>query len=93
LHELISRVSSRPIHEGARSRSTALRTGKLWALRRKDVDQLRGVLHVRQTVKRDVASRDADREHTVFHTASGTAVYPHGVHAARVRSGQGGAAS
>lgn len=39
---------------------TGLRAGELWALRRMDVDPLRGVLHVRQTVKRDVASKDAD---------------------------------
>lgn len=50
----------------------ALRAGELWALRRKDVDPLRGVLHVRQTVKRDVASRDADRA-TVTRTGARSA--------------------
>jgi integrase len=32
---------------------TGLRAGELWAMRRRDVDVLRGQLHVRQTVKRD----------------------------------------
>lgn len=39
---------------------TGLRAGELWALRRMDVDPLRGVLHVRQTVKRHYAAEDAD---------------------------------
>jgi integrase len=39
---------------------TGLRAGELWALRRKDVDLLRGVLHVRQTVKRGTAKAGAD---------------------------------
>jgi integrase len=39
---------------------TGLRAGELWALRRRDVDLLRGVLHVRQTVKRDTAALNAD---------------------------------
>lgn len=39
---------------------TGLRAGELWGLRRMDVDLLRGVLHVRQTVKRDTAAADAD---------------------------------
>jgi integrase len=38
---------------------TGLRAGELWGLRRMDVDLLRGVLHVRQTVKRDTAQPDA----------------------------------
>jgi hypothetical protein len=40
------------------SRSTALQAGEPWALRREDVDALGGVVHVRQTVKRDVAGRE-----------------------------------
>ena len=39
---------------------TGLRAGELWALRRKDIDPLRGVLHVRHTVKQDAASPTAD---------------------------------
>lgn len=39
---------------------TGMRAGELWALRRQDVDLLRGVIHVRQTVKRQVARPDAD---------------------------------
>jgi integrase len=35
--------------------NTGMRAGELWALRRKDVDLLRGVIQVRQTVKRDTA--------------------------------------
>ena len=39
--------------------NAGIRAGELWALRRRDVDLLRGVLHVRQTVKRDTAAPDA----------------------------------
>jgi integrase len=39
--------------------NTGMRAGELWALRRKDVDLPKGVLHVRQTVKRDTAAPDA----------------------------------
>jgi integrase len=39
--------------------NTGMRAGELWALRRKDVDLLRGVIHVRQCVKRDTAAPDA----------------------------------
>ncbi len=39
--------------------NTGMRAGELWALRRKDVDLLKGVIHVRQTVKRDTAAEDA----------------------------------
>jgi integrase len=39
--------------------NTGMRAGELWALRRKDVDLLRGALHVRQVVKRDTAAPDA----------------------------------
>jgi integrase len=35
---------------------TGVRAGELWALRRGDVDPLRGKLHIRQTVKRDQAT-------------------------------------
>lgn len=38
---------------------TGVRVGELWALRRRDVNPLRGVLHVRQTVKRYCAAPDA----------------------------------
>jgi integrase len=41
--------------------NTGMRAGELWALRRKDVDLLRGVIHVRQTVKRDTAAPDAPK--------------------------------
>jgi integrase len=39
--------------------NTGMRASELWALRRKDVDLLRGVIHIRQTVKRDTAAEDA----------------------------------
>jgi len=39
--------------------NTGMRSGELWALRRRDVDLLRGVVHVRQAVKRDTAADDA----------------------------------
>jgi integrase len=38
--------------------NTGMRAGELWALRRKDVDLLRGVIHIRETVKRDTAAED-----------------------------------
>ncbi len=41
--------------------NTGMRAGELWALRRKDVDLLRGVIHLRQTVKRDTAAPDAPK--------------------------------
>jgi integrase len=40
--------------------NTGMRAGEVWGLRRKDVDLLRGVIHVRQAVKRDTAAPDAD---------------------------------
>jgi integrase len=42
--------------------NTGMRAGEVWALRRKDVDLLRGVIHIRQTVKRDTAAPDAPPE-------------------------------
>jgi integrase len=42
--------------------NTGMRAGELWALRRKDVDLLRGVIHVRQVVKRDTADPDAPKQ-------------------------------
>jgi integrase len=39
--------------------NTGMRASELWALRRMDVDLLRGVLHIRQAVKRDTARPDA----------------------------------
>jgi integrase len=39
--------------------NTGMRAGELWALRRQDVDLLRGVIHVRQCVKRDTADPTA----------------------------------
>jgi len=38
---------------------TGMRAGEIWALRRRDVDLLRGKLHVRQTVKRDTPTPGA----------------------------------
>lgn len=42
--------------------NTGMRASELWALRRKDVDLLRGVIHIRQTVKRDTAAEDAPQQ-------------------------------
>ena len=42
--------------------NTGMRAGEVWGLRRMDVDPLRGVIHIRQTVKRDTAAPDAPRE-------------------------------
>jgi integrase len=42
--------------------NTGMRAGEVWALRRKDVDLLRGVIHIEQTVKRDTAAEDAPPE-------------------------------
>lgn len=39
--------------------NTGMRASELWALRRMDVDLLRGVLHIRTAVKRDTARPDA----------------------------------
>jgi hypothetical protein len=39
-----------------------MRAGEVWGLRRMDVDPLRGVIHIRQTVKRDTAAPDAPPE-------------------------------
>ena len=39
--------------------NTGMRASELWALRRVDVDLLRGVLHIRFAVKRDTARPDA----------------------------------
>lgn len=41
--------------------NTGMRAGELWALRRRDVDLLRGVIRVRQCVKRDTAAPDAPK--------------------------------
>ncbi len=40
--------------------NTGMRAGEVWALRRRDVDLLRGVIHIEQTVKRDTAAPGAD---------------------------------
>ncbi|HEX4436678.1 MAG TPA: tyrosine-type recombinase/integrase [Solirubrobacteraceae bacterium] len=42
--------------------NTGMRAGELWALRRRDVDLLRGVIHLRQSVKRDTAAEDAPKK-------------------------------
>jgi hypothetical protein len=69
----------------------------LWALRHKDVDALRGVVHVRQTVKPDVARRDAGRATVDMFgrevAPPKKAVYDTVVVRARARSGRGGAAA